>query len=273
MGRFVDFAFNEDLDLNAAPAQLAALKEMRAGITLEDADTIRLPNIPGMWLQAIRWMDETAGGTGGYLHFPGKGSDRKYRFGKTTLLGDLLVGEILFAPNEFPLSPHQKIKAFGDDSGSGAEQHAIIGTFWHPTLPPIPNGLGVALPEKAHVHRLGLKTGTLTAQTPSGLSSVLGDGTAFEDSEIEFGTTAKNQYMLRSIGNYPGLAGVGICGVRSPDGLSDRYFPSIIASAVKGIDFEIGWLFNGDAGPKLLGAGAVTTSTEWTEEIVEMPSS
>lgn len=272
MGRICSAAFNEDLDLNAAAAQLAALLEQRSGITLPDADTVQLPDIDGMFLLAIRWADETAGALDGYLHFPGKGSDRKYRFGMDALIGDRLVGEILFPPGAFPLSPKQKIKAFGSKSGSGAEQHAIVLDFWHPGLLDIPNGLQLALDVKSHIHRLGLKTTTLTAQTPSGLNSILGDETAYEDSEIEFGTTKDNQYVLRRIGSFPGLAGVGICGVRAPDGLSDRLFPTVFASAIKGYEFDLGWLFTGDAVPRLIGAGAVTTSTEWTIELAEILS-
>lgn len=251
------------MDLNAAIGQLAALLGMLGGVTLKDADTMVLPNVDGMYLLAVRGCDETAGGTGGYLHFPGLIGDRKLRFGKDAVIGDRLLWEILFPPGRFPLAPGQKIKCYGNISGAGAEQHVVLLDIWMPNLADIPT-VAPTTPMGMGIVKLGLKTGALTVQTPSGLASVLGDETAFEDSEIEFGTSKDNEYALLSIGNYPGGAGYGICGVRAPDGLSDRLFPAIFASAIKGYDFDLGWLIRGDAPAKLLGAGVGTTSTEWT---------
>lgn len=263
MGRICSFLFNEDLDLNAAAAQLAAANGQVSGITLKDADTIQLPNAEGMYLLGVRVMDETVGGGGmGYLHFPGHFGDRKLRFGENLHIGDNFIREIKFIPGTFYLPPKQRIKAFGNDSGSGAEQHVIIGDFWHPGLPPIPTIQPNQMCKKG-VMMTAMKTGTLIAATISGLSSVLGDVTAFEDSEIELPTTKDQLYALLKLGNYPGGAGYGVCGVRSPDGLSDRLFPAVIAMNVMGRDYDLGWLFTGDAPPKLVGCGVGTTSTQF----------
>lgn len=238
--------------------------QQRGGVTLDDADTIKLPNIDGMYLKAIRWADETAGGTGGYLYFMGKGDDRKYRFGKNKLVGDLLVGEIEFPDGVFPMPKGQRIRCVGDASGAGAEQHVVLLDIWNPSLPNIEIFKNESV---SHIHRLGKKTGTLTAATPSGLGNIL---TGFEDSEIQLPETAEDRYVLTRLGNYPGLAGVGVCGVRHQNGLFDRLFPTIYAAAVKGIDYPIGWVFSGESPPLLVGAGVVTTSTEFTVEIAKV---
>ena len=256
--------FAEDLDTSGGAAQLASLLQQRGGIDNPDADTIRLPDVSGMYLKAIRVADESGSGTGGYLHFVGKGDERKYRFGKDKLVGDNFVQEIVFPDNVFRLPKKQKIKCYANLSGSGAEQHAVLLDIYNPLLPAVQKFGNVPV---HHLHMLGKKTGTLTAATPSGLGNPL---TSLEDSEIQFSEDEKSIYAITRFGNYPGLAGVGVCGMRHQNGLFDRLFPAIIASGVKGTLYPLGWTFNGDSPPLMVGAGVVTTSTEYTLEIAQV---
>lgn len=262
-GRIVSALFNEDLDVNTAAGQLAAALGQVGGLSLEGADTIVFPKVDGMSILGITTIHEvlTNPDGGGYLHFPGLMGDRKIRVGEVNPIGDVPYTKLTFPPGQFPIPPGQKMKAVAQQIGAAAEQHSIIVDFWHPGLADVPmigNG-----PCPRGVIQVGCMTGALVAATISGLTSVLGDVVAFQDSEIELPTTNKSQYALLKFGAYPALVNVNIGGVRMPDGLSDRLWPAVVGSQNTGKDHEFGLLFTGDAPPKLVGCGAVTTSTEF----------
>jgi len=262
MGEISTVGFNEDIDLNAGAATIAAISAGMLNCTLDDADTIKLPEVEGMYIKAIRWHDETAAGTGGYLHFPGYNAERKYRFGKDALTGDLLTGELIFPDNYFMLPKGQTIKCVGDASGSGAEQHTVLLDIYFPHLPSVSKYAGGKAKE---ILMVGKKTGTLVANSLTGLVKI---HTAFEDSEPALAEDKDARYGLMRLGAYPSGAGYGILGVRHQNGMVDRLFPAMI-TAVKGVNYPIGWLFDGDAAPKTVGCGVGTTSSEMTLEIAK----
>lgn len=257
MGAIHDYLFIEDIDLNAAAAQIAAAKS-QLNCHLPDADTIKLPEMKGMYVTEIAHCDETAGGIDGYLEFLGRGSERKFRFGCNVLAGDLLVNRIPFKPQEFPLEPGQRIKAVGGKSGSGAEQHVVRVSVYLPDIdgPELYEG-----PVK-HYHLLGGMTGTLVAATITGLNSILGDETALQDSEIQFATDPEKDYVLKGFYATPGGAGYGALGVRHSSGKYDAIDPAVFAAAVRAEFRELNWRFKGDAPHRLIGCGVGTTSTE-----------
>lgn len=258
MGAFHSYVFNEDLDLNAAIGALAAALGQKH-CTLPDADTIQLPNEEGMYLKRIRTADETAGGLAGYLHFKGKGSERKFRFGQLVEIGDHLINTIEFEDNEFPLPPGQKIGCFGNISGSGAEQHAVILDIFIPSIPEPPKHIGAV----KHLHMLEAMSGTLVANTLSGLNSVLGNETALSDSEIQF--AEDKNYVLKGYWATPGGgAGYGVLGVRHPSGEIDRLSPASIGAVTIPPYIELNWAFHGKAPVRTVGSGVGTTSSGLT---------
>jgi len=259
MGNVHSFLHSEDLDLNAAAATIAAALGQRNCI-LPDADTIKLPDEDGMWLKRIMSADETAGGLGGYSEFLGKGSERKFRFGKNPEIGDLLRCMVEFEDETFPMLKGGRIKVVGNKSGTGAEQHNVIHDIYIPSLPDVEIYNG---PVK-HYHMLGVVTGTLVANTISGLNSVLGDETALQDSEIQFPEDPGKEYVLKGFWPVPGGAGYGALGFRHPNGKMDRLAPAVFASAIQAPYYPLNWKFTGDAPPRAIGCGVGTTSTELT---------
>lgn len=263
MGRISTCGFNEDLDLNAGAATIAVIGAGQLLVSKHDADTIKLPNTKGMELRAIRWHDETAGGTGGSLALPGYNAERKVRFGKDTLTGDLLTGEIIYPPGVFKLPPSQKISCIGNASGSGAEQHTVLLDIYYPDLPDVPM-LGQGQGGLAML--VGKLTGTLVANSLTGMSDII---SGFQDSETPLAETEENKYAITRLGAFPSGAGYGILGLRHQDGKSDLLFPAMI-TAVKGNYYPIGWLFSGDSPPKTIGCGVGTTSSEMILEILTL---
>jgi len=198
---------------------------------------------------------------GGFVHLPGMMADRKIRVGENNPIADVPYHKLTFPPGQFPVPPGQKINYTAQQIGAAAEQHSLITDFWHPGLPDIPVIGGQSC--KKGIIQVGQKTGALTVQTISGMTSILGNVTAFEDSEIQLPTTKENLYALLKLGGYPSLVNINVCGVRMADGLSDRLFPAVVGSQNTGIDHELGILFKGDAPLKLVACGAVTTATEF----------
>jgi len=215
-----------------------------------------------MYLKSIRWHDETAAGTGGSLTFTGYNADRKIRFGKVSLTGDLLTGEIIYPDNVVQLPPGQEITCIGDASGSGAEQHTVLLDIYYPHIPDMP--MFGNRPVK-NMMLVGKKTGTLVANSLTGLSDIT---SSFEDSEIQLAED-DTMYAVTRLGAFPSGAGYGIVGLRAPDAMSDLLFPAMI-TAVKGVYYPIGWVFRGDAPPKTLGCGVGTTSVEMVLEIMTL---
>lgn len=247
----------EDIDLNAAIGQIAAAKS-QLNCFLKDADTIELPQEEGMWIKRIMTTDETAGGKGGYSEFLGRGSERKFYWGKLVEIGDHLINVIEMIDNALQIPKGQRIKAFGNLSGSGAEQHVVIHDIYMPSLESVPINHG---PFK-HVHMLGAMTGTLVAATITGLNSLLGDETALQDSEIQFSEDGK--YCLIGFWATPGGAGYGALGFRHPNGKFDRLSPASFTQVTVPPFVPLYWEFEGTSPPRVIGAGVGTTSTELT---------
>lgn len=264
MGRIVSALFNEDKDSSGGAQALAAALNQVGGLTLFDADTIQLPNSDGMSIVGITTVHEalTSPAGLGFLHLPGKMGERKYRIDERhPVVGNApLFARDTFPPGQFPVPAGQKMKYTAPDIGAAAEQHACIVDFFHPGLPDIPT-LGVS-PCPKGIIKVGMKTGTCVVSSISGLSSIQGDIVAYEDSEIQLPTDKNSLFALLKLGGYPTLVNMIVMGVRSPDGLSDRLIPAVLGTLGMGVDFDIGWVYSGDSAPKLVGCGAVTTSTE-----------
>jgi len=117
-----------------------------------------------------------------------------------------------------------------------------------------------------------LLTGALVVQTLTGENDLLGHIAAYQDAEPVFGVDRDKVYTAYALTNAPGVAGVGVCGLMHSG--REFYFlrPSIFASAVNAYKFPMDqpWKFSGEdrAGPRLVGAGAVVTSTEFQPHIV-----
>lgn len=197
----------------------------------------------------------------GYLILHGLNADRRFDFGENLVIGDHVYTEDLFPPGQFPIPAGQEITFTSSDSGAGAEQHSGIIDFIHPGLPDIPT-VGNT-PCKLGVNKVALTTDVRVASTIGPGNNVLGDGVAYQDAQLPFPTTKDALYALLKIGNYPGLAGVGVCGLLAPDKKSHRFWPGLTAMNVTGKDFSVGWLFNGDQQPMLTACGLVVTTAQY----------
>jgi len=263
MARIVSALFNEDIDLSAAIGDITPAPSQLAGLSIvPGTDRLKFPNIEGMSIVGIREICETVGGAGmGYLTLHGLNGDRTFQFGENLVIGDHVYTEDLFPPGQFPIPPNQEMTATSSDSGAGAEQHSVIIDFIHPGLEDIPTiGNGICT---LGINKVALTTDVRVANTIGPGNNVLGDGVAYQDGQIVYPTTTKSLYALLKIGNYPGLAGVGVCGLLAPDKKSHRFWPQLTAMSVMGKDFEVGWLFSGDAQPMLTAAGLVVTTAQY----------
>jgi len=175
-------------------------------------------------------------------------------------------------PGDGQLLPKDSVLSMvGGPSGSGAEQHTCILHLHSPHFRP-PLDLGSPYDGKGLYIDYGLLTGTLVAQTLTGENDVLGHIAAYQDSEPRFGINADRKYTLYSSVNAPGGAGYGVYGFMHPSRQYYMLWPAIFASAVQGYEFPMDqpWAFDGGyaAGPRLVGAGVGTTSTEFQPRLV-----
>ncbi len=257
--------WGEDIDLNAAPGALATLLSQQPDYRDGSDDLIPTTDI---FIKRLWYMDETVGAPGDAL-----------------LQADRTVGKIpsktiwrqqMGTSAEFPIQVHEfpgngflipqgtKLSATGASAGSAGEQHVMLLDCWSPGFrPPMtlgnPNAPGTPV---AH----GLKTGTLVAATISGKNDILGHTAAYEDSELSFGVDPSARYTLYGVIPRPGLAGIGVFGFLHPSGLYHVLRPSIIvANSPIFYLLDQPWAFNGaeKQAPRLVGAGGVTTSTEF----------
>jgi len=263
--------WGEDIDLSGGAAVIATLIGQRPDFR-DGADELLLPN--NCNLKRLWASDETvAQVTGGLLV-----SDKALG-GMTKTIWRQNVGEI----GDFPILMHEwpgdgmllkkgaVLSYTAPGSGSGAEQHVLILDMHSPEFTP---KMQVGNPFDAdglHIAH-GLKTGALTVATISGKNDILGHLAAYEDSELEFGISPEKTYTVYSLIHAPGVAGVGVCGLLHPSLEFGILRPGTFASAVQGMDFPLDqtWGFNGEekSGPRLVAAGAVTTSTEYVPRFV-----
>lgn len=263
MTRIVSALFNEDINLAAAVGDITPAPSQLAGLSIvPGTDRLKFPNIEGMSILGITEICETVGGAGmGYLTLHGYNGDRRFMFGENLVIGDHIYTRDLFPPGQFPIPAGQEMTFTSGDSGAGAEQHSGIVDFLHPGLPDIPTIGQGACP--LGISKVALTTDVRVANTIGPGNNVLGDGVAYQDGQLVYPTTKESQYTLLRIGNYPGLAGVGACGLLAPDKQSHRFWPPTIAMNVTGEDFDVGWLFTGDNQPMLTAAGVVVTTAQY----------
>ena len=259
--------WGEDIDLNASSGKLATLLGQRPNFR-DGTDDLRIPY--DIFIKRIWTSEETVGegGTDGNLLESTKPFDR----GNTKTIyrqQNETSAEFPFVVHTFPgvgffIKAGTILQCTGATSGSGIEQHVMLLDCHSPNFRPAmrvgnPDAPGVPI---GH----GLKTGTLVAATLSGENDILGHTADYEDSALPFGINPERNYTLYGLNPRPGLAAVGVVGFLHPGG--DFYWlrPSVYAvdSPVTYM-MEQPWSFNGaeKAAPKLVAAGAVTTSTEF----------
>lgn len=263
MGRIVSALFNEDINLAAAVGDITPAPSQLAGLSIvPGTDRLKFPKVEGMSIVGISEAVETVGGAGmGYLTLHGHNADRIYQFGENLVIGDHIYTIDKFPVGQFPIPPGQEITFTSGDSGAGAEQHSGVIDFVHPDLPPIPK-VGDT-PCALGINKVALTTDVRVANTIGPGNNVLGDGVAYQDGQLAFPTTKDAIYALLKIGNYPGLAGVGVCGLLAPDKKSHRFWPACIAMNVTGEDFPVDWVFTGNEQPMLTAAGVVVTTAQF----------
>lgn len=259
--------WGEDIDLNAGSGRLASIKEQRPDFR-DGTDDLRIPY--DIFIKRIWTLEETVGVGGG----DGNLLQATKPFGRGNT--KTIYRQQMETSAEFPLVYHTFpglgffikegtiLQATGAKSGTGAEQHVMLLDCHSPGFRPniqlgTPQTPGVPI---AH----GLKTGTLVAATISGKNDLLGHTADYEDSELPFGIEPEKQFTVYGLNARPGLAGVGVVGFLHPGGALHWLRPAVFAvdTPISYI-MEQPWAFNGaeKAAPKLVAAGAVTTSTEF----------
>jgi len=260
-GGIETYAWQEDIDLSGGAGALCAMKGSIYDGLYVGTDNIRTRKGYGTpTLLGIMGIDESGGGSGGYLDVSGR--TRAIRFGK---LSNVAAGEywlIDLLENPVLLPEGNKISCYGNSSGSGAEQHTVIIVVGYPRLPRPAEMVPVSIEGP-----VGLKTGTRIADTfgPK-TSDVLGDNLAFEDSEEAFSQDPSISYCIEGLINGPGLSDTSLVGIRyqrmggAPD--LELYIPASMGGS------EAYWLwpriaFSPENPAKLGAAGKATTSDEY----------
>lgn len=257
-GRVESYVWNEDIDLNAAAGALTFATGTLKDVDKVGTDAVKLRKGYGTpEILAIIGIDESGGGTNGYLQVQGRA--RKIRFGKISQV----------AANEWwefiPRRPIQvpegsQLDLVGNMSGSGAEQHAVI-VYVH-----YPNMKKPALLEdiKAEYGPLGLKTGTRVAATAGPWTAY--PLTGFEDTELAFAADPSLRFAISQLINGPGLADTSVVLIRWPGKETDMYELAMPASmAGSETIFNLPEIsFTADNPAKLAAIGASTTSDEYS---------
>lgn len=253
-------AWAEDIDLSGAAGALAPLAGAHNKASY-DGDSIPTREGYGQpYLLGLMGIDESGGGTGGYLTVQGR--TRAIRFGKISVVAAGEYWLMSFLDHPIALPRGNKLACVGNKSGSDAEQHVVIAVIGYSDLPRHPEGQARSI-----IGPVGLKTGTRVASTFGPLSSdVLGDHLAYEDSEEALSTDDSIVYQIEGLINGPGLADTGLVGVHyQAQGNApalELYIPASMGGS------ENYWLWPpiqfGPAAPAKLGAfGASTTSDEY----------
>lgn len=260
------YAWAEDLDLSGGAGALAAMKGSVYDGLYAGLDDIRTRKGFGTpYLLGIMGIDESGGGSGGYLKVDGR--TRAIRFGKLSQTADNEYWLMSFLDNPIALPEGNKISCYGNASGAGAEQHAVIIVVAYPDLERHP-----MMKPNSIEGPFGLKTGTRIADTfgPK-TSDLLGDNLDFEDSEESLSQDPDLRYCLHGLVNGPGLADTSVVGIRyqrMAGGIPDLelYVPASMAGS------EVYWEwpeieFKPENPPKLAAHGKSTTSDEYTLHI------
>jgi len=265
--------WNEDIDLSGGAAAIATLLQQKPDFRAPGSnDNLLLPY--DCYLKRLLYCDETVGATGAVLTV-----DKGLGGSKLTIWREnsLPVGDNTILMEEWPglgqfLPKGSILSMVGAASGAAAEQHTCILDMHSPHFRPSGYVRGDPYDPKGMFIDYSLLTGTLVAQSLTGENDLLGHIAAFQDTEPRFGVDKDKVYTVYAITNAPGGAGYGVCGFKHPGG--EFYFlrPAIFASAVVGYKFPMDqpWKFTGEdrAGPRLVGAGVGTTSTEFQPHIV-----
>ena len=259
--------WGEDIDLNAASGALATIKEQRPDFR-DGTDDLRIPY--DIFIKRIWTTDETlgVGGGDGYRLAStkpfGRGNTKTVYRQQMENSAEWPVVVHTFPGPGFFIKEGTILQATGAKGGSVAEQHVMLLDCHSPSFRPAIRLGNPAAPGVPIGH--GLKTGTLVAATISGKNDILGHTADYEDSELPFGIEPERQYTVYGLNPRPGLAGVGVVGLLHQSGALHLLRPAVFAVDTPIIYImEQPWSFNGaeKAAPKLVAAGAVTTSTEF----------
>lgn len=257
--------WGEDIDLSGGAAVIATILSQIPDYR-DGTDDI-IADVP-LWIKRLLYADETVGDVAGAK----LDADRPFGNTKniwrakqeTSAEHPVLIHE--WPGRGFFVPAGTKLSMTGSSAGAGIEQHTCILHCYSPGFTPSLR-LGFGDPQRAKMYIAhGLKTGTLVAATLSGNNDLLGHTAAYEDSELSFGIDEAARYVLYGVVPRPGLAGVGIVGFKHPSGQLYSLFPSIFAAdAPITYPMDQPWVFSGaeKAAPRLVGAGAVTTSVEF----------
>lgn len=275
MPEVVTVGWDEDIDLVGGAAAIAAMKGQDHLRGLSGTDDIKVNNPGGVFLKRIRWVDESGSGVGGYIGRHDK--SRKYRFGKRAIV-DPLAAEVEFDSHDGGgeyIPQNTILSCIGNVTGV-AEQHAVLMDWIVPDIPAVETVPWGSWKREIH---LGVKTGTLVANTVSGFTDIINN---FEDSEQAFGEDAEAEFCLISVTPSPGGAGYGVLGVAHNNRIVHRLFPALLGTAnakeyfiTNNVGERAPWKFTGKTAPLAIGSGVATTSTEMLVRIgiLKLPES
>lgn len=260
-GGIETYAWAEDIDLSAAVGALAAMVGSCYDALYVGTDSIRTRKGFGTpQLLGIMGIDEAGAGAGGYITVQGR--TRAIYFGK---MSNVAAGEywlIDFLDNPVALPEGSKLDCVGNQSGAGAEQHAVIVVIGYPKL-----ARHKELDPLSFEGPIGLKTGTRVAGTFGPKSSdLLGDYLAFENSEESFSQDESIRYALCGLINGPGLADTSVVGIRYPRSGEAPDLELYVPASMAGSESYFKWpkiMFEPENPGKLGAFGNAVTSDEY----------
>ena len=233
MGRFEDILWVEDLATNGGPAAIAANLNQFSGYTLTGTDQIDAVRIKGLLLMRIMTSDETvhtAPAAGDIALTTRREGDISLPFNKE--LGD--PGILDLSPGVV-LPPAEGMNVLANQSGAGAEEHAIACRIWNPDAK---SDFTVQTPPKTgiEIQINEMPTDANTAVTMDNPVDITGRLNAYTNGQVALPDDQRVKIWLKAIRTEVPAAMAGIW-VALP-GLNHVYIYPAAALGLTRIDFE-----------------------------------
>jgi len=233
MGRYEDVLFVEDLATNGGPAAIAANLNQFSGYTLTGTDQIDAVRVKGLMLMRIMTSDETihTAPAAGDIAITGR------REGDISLpfSAELSLPGVLDLSPGIPLAPGVGINCLANQSGAGAEEHAIALRIWNPeagsdftVATPPTSGVEIQINE--------MPTDANTAVTMDNFVDITGRLNAYTNGQTALPDDQRVQIWLKAIRTEVPAAMAGI--VVAMPGLNHAYIYPAPALGLTRIDFE-----------------------------------
>jgi hypothetical protein len=233
MGRFEDILWVEDVATNGGAAAIAANLNQFGGYTITGTDQIDAVRIKGLMLMRIMTSDETVN----TAPLPGDIALTTRREGDISLPFETNLSNpgVLDLTPGVVLPPAEGMNVLANQSGAGAEEHAIACRIWNPdaksdftvSAPPT-SGIEIQINE--------MPTDANTAVTMDNFVDITGRLNAYTNGQVALPDDQRVEIWLKAITTFVPAAMAGIA-IGMPS-LNHVYVYPAAALGLTRIDFE-----------------------------------